>query len=240
MSGHLVWDWNGTLVDDLSLVVDATNAALATIGAPPTTADEHRRDFRRPISAYYAHVLARPVTEEEFGRLDRAFHDAYQAGLADCTLTVDALDALDAWPGTQSLLSMWFHVNLVPTVRRYGLADRFTRVDGLRGNVGGGPKAEHLVPHLQALGVSGEDAVLIGDSVDDAEAAAAVGARCVLYAGGFTDPDRLRATGLPVAETLVEAVALGIDVGLSTPVLRNHFGVDRPALMTRPAQRDPA
>ena len=57
--------------------------------------------------------------------------------------------------------------------------------------------------HLEALAVRGEDCVLIGDSLDDAEAAAAVGARVVLYSGGFTDEDRLRATGLPVATTLV-------------------------------------
>jgi hypothetical protein len=42
--------------------------------------------------------------------------------------------------------------------------------------------------------------------VDDAEAAAAVGARVILYAGGITDLARLRQTGQPVATTLVEAV----------------------------------
>ena len=30
------------------------------------TAEAHRRDFRRPISEYYAHVLGRPITNEEF------------------------------------------------------------------------------------------------------------------------------------------------------------------------------
>jgi phosphoglycolate phosphatase-like HAD superfamily hydrolase len=50
--------------------------------------------------------------------------------------------------------------------------------------------------------------VLIGDSLDDADAAESVGARCVLYTGGFTDPDRLRASGRPVADALTEAVAL--------------------------------
>ena len=62
--------------------------------------------------------------------------------------------------------------------------------------------------HLAALGLDGADCVLVGDSVDDAEAAEAVGAGCVLYSGGFTDIDRLRATGRPVAHTLTEAVRL--------------------------------
>jgi phosphoglycolate phosphatase-like HAD superfamily hydrolase len=103
---------------------------------------------------------------------------------------------------------MWFHTELVPTVDRYGLTSYFARVDGLRAHVGGGSKAPHLAAHLVALGLDGADCVLIGDSVDDAEAAASVGARCVLYTGGFTDPGRLRGCGVPVATTLAEAVTL--------------------------------
>jgi phosphoglycolate phosphatase-like HAD superfamily hydrolase len=95
----------------------------------------------------------------------------------------------------------------VPAVQRYGLTGYFARVDGLRGP-SGGSKTPHLVAHLDRLGLSGPDCVLIGDSVDDAEAAVAVGAGVVLYTGGFTHPDRLRATGHAVAETLAEAVRL--------------------------------
>jgi len=205
---HLVWDWNGTLLDDLPLVVAATNASIAVHGIAPITAEEHRRDFLRPVADYYAMLLGRPVDAEEFVALDKAFHAAYNDGLATCVLAPDAEAALRAWTGTQSLLSMWFHTDLVPAVSRYGLAGYFTRVDGLRANVGGGPKAPHLIAHLSALGLTGPGCVLVGDSVDDAEAAQAVGARCVLYAGGFTDARRLRATGFPVARSVAEAVEL--------------------------------
>jgi len=205
---HLVWDWNGTLLDDLTLVVEATNACLALFGGGPTTAEEHRREFCRPVSAYYEVALGRAVDAADFARLDRLFHETYSAGLAACALAADAHHALTGWPGTQSLLSMWFHDRLVPTIDRYGLAGYFVRVDGLRAQIGGGSKTPHLVSHLSALGLDGADCVLVGDSVDDAEAAEAVGAGCVLYSGGFTDIDRLRATGRPVAHTLTEAVRL--------------------------------
>ena len=205
---HLVWDWNGTLLDDLSLVVAATNASLATAGGGPVTAEEHRRDFRRPVHAYYAGVLGRTLSPDEFLALDRAFHEAYQVGLPNVQLSVGALDALRGWTDTQSLLSMWFHEELVPTVSRYDLTSFFTRVDGLRAVVGGGHKAPHLAAHLAEMGIDGAECVMIGDSVDDADAALSVGAACVLYAGGFTDRARLLATGMPVVDTLAEAVAL--------------------------------
>jgi phosphoglycolate phosphatase-like HAD superfamily hydrolase len=205
---HLVWDWNGTLLNDLSLVVAATNAAFASVGGPVVTSDEHRVRFRRPVADYYAEVLGEAVDDEAFGRLDKIFHDAYRDGLTTCELADDATAAMAAWPGSQSLLSMWFHDELVPTVHTYGLAGRFTRVDGLRATVGGGPKAESLRRHLAELNVAGGAVVLIGDSIDDAEAAESVGGRAVLYTGGFTDPGRLRASGHPVADTLTEAVRL--------------------------------
>jgi phosphoglycolate phosphatase-like HAD superfamily hydrolase len=50
--------------------------------------------------------------------------------------------------------------------------------------------------------------VLIGDSLDDAAAADAVGGQAVLYTGGFTAPARLRASGRRVADSLVEAVSI--------------------------------
>jgi phosphoglycolate phosphatase-like HAD superfamily hydrolase len=205
---HLVWDWNGTLLNDLSLVVAATNTAFASVGGPVVSAQEHRVQFRRPISEYYAEVLGRAVDSAEFGRLDKVFHDAYRTGLTTCELAADAVSAMRAWPGTQSLLSMWFHDELVPAVETYGLTALFKRIDGLRAAVGGDRKAGHLARHLAELGVDNSSTVLIGDSIDDAEAARSVGAHCVLYTGGFTDPGRLHASDWPVADTLSEAVKL--------------------------------
>jgi phosphoglycolate phosphatase-like HAD superfamily hydrolase len=205
---HLVWDWNGTLLDDFGLVLAATNVSLASVGGPRITAADHRRDFRRPVLDYYAHVLGRPVDVAEFERLNAVFHDAYRTGLHTCRLATDALLAIDAWPGTQSLLSMFMHDELTPLVRAHGLARRFRRVDGLRDQLGGGAKEPYLAAHLAALGLTGPDCVLIGDSVDDATAAAAVGARAVLYGQGFTDAGPLRETRQPVARSLLEAVDL--------------------------------
>ena len=205
---HLVWDWNGTLLDDLSLVVEATNQAFAAVGGRSLDPEEHRRTFRRPVAEFYAEILERAVDADEFERLDRIFHDAYRLGLTTTSLAADATRALRSWPGSQSLLSMWFHSELVPAIETYGLAGVFTRVDGLRTEIGGDLKAGHLARHLDELGIPGDQAVLIGDSLDDALAAESVGAAAVLYTGGFTHPARLHASGRPVADTLVEAVRI--------------------------------
>jgi phosphoglycolate phosphatase-like HAD superfamily hydrolase len=209
---HLVWDWNGTLLDDLHLVVSSSNVAFASAGGRDVDADEHRRAFRRPVADFYAEMLGRAIGEEEFGRLDQIFHDAYRLGLTDVSLAADAQAAIKTWPGSQSLLSMWFHHELVPAVESYGLSGLFTRIDGLQAELGGGFKAAHLSAHLAGIGVAGTDVVMIGDSLDDADAAESVGGRAVLYTGGFTDPSRLRESGRPVADTLVEAVKMAMSL----------------------------
>jgi len=209
---HIVWDWNGTLLDDCTLVVAATNASLAAAGGGPVTIEEYQRGFSRPVDDYYGSVLGRLLTADEFAILDRTFHTTYAGGLATCALAPGAIEALASAGGSQSLLSMWFHDQLVPTVDTYGLTRYFRRIDGLRATIGGGSKAPHLAEHIAALGLRGDECVLIGDSIDDAVAAASVGADCVLYSGGFTDQQRLSAVGVPVAKTLADALAL---VGVS-------------------------
>jgi phosphoglycolate phosphatase-like HAD superfamily hydrolase len=208
MPKHLVWDWNGTLLNDFPVIVAATNEAITSVGGLILSADEHRDRFRRPIIEFYSELAGRILTDDEFADLDRLFHQCYQRQLAGCPLTADAMDALAAWPGTQSLLSMWFHTDLVPLVTSYKLVEKFRRVDGLRLKAGGDTKHPHLVEHLAAIEVPASEAVLIGDSVDDALAARRAGAGCVLYTGGFTSAEKLRETGAPLADSLVEAVEL--------------------------------
>lgn len=208
MRKHLVWDWNGTLLNDFSAVVAATNEVMTGIAGQILSPDEHRERFRRPIIDFYSELAGRTLAHQEFADLDQRFHQAYLTQLAQCRLTDDAEASIGAWSGTQSLLSLWSHDALVPLVETHGLTTRFARVDGLPAAGSGDSKHPHLIAHLDALGLDGTDCVMIGDSVDDALAAQAAGADCVLYAGGFTSAAKLRETGMPVVASLTEAVAL--------------------------------
>ncbi|MEV6415293.1 HAD hydrolase-like protein [Kribbella sp. NPDC051718] len=88
----------------------------------------------------------------------------------------------------------------------HGLTDLFQRVDGLPGTLGGESKTDHLIRHLEAQNLSPADVVLIGDVVDDAQAAQAVGAPCILVAGGAMTRQALESTGVPVTNTIREAM----------------------------------
>lgn len=209
---HLVWDWNGTLLDDLPIVIDAVNRSIGVFGLSPITADHYRDHYTRPVRHFYDGLFGRPVDDEEWSRLNSTFHDAYFELAAGVELAPGALVAIglveDAgW--TQSLLSMSPQDWLTQTVDRLGLTDRFQLVDGLSGPTGG-LKAGHLEDHLRMLGINGAAVVVVGDTPDDVAAARHVGARPILFHGGSHNIDVLEAEGVPIAETLSEAVRLAL------------------------------
>ena len=207
---HVVWDWNGTLVEDLPVVVESVNAALDAIGEAAITEDDYRAYFTRPVGQFYERLLERPISAEEWDTLDRVFHSQYRAALDRVPLAVDAMEAIDSaaargW--SQSILSMWWEGELVDVVARHGLTDRMTLVQGNR-NDPGGEKASHLLRHIATLDVDIGSVVMIGDSIDDAVAAGVVGTACVLYDGGSHHLDDLQGVGVPVSGSLVGAVQI--------------------------------
>lgn len=207
---HVVWDWNGTLFDDLHVVLEAVNAGLAPMGAGPIGLDEYRRHYTRPVRVFYDRLLGRPVSDEDWHLLDARFHQGYRDLLHRAHPHRDAQSALDMVRRRgvrQSLLSMFPHRELVPLVERLGMAGYFDRIDGLRGTPGD-TKASYLESHLRQLigDVAPADVLVIGDTPDDAAAARHVGAACVLYDNGAHHRQALEECGVPVVDRLVDAV----------------------------------
>ncbi|WP_055703324.1 HAD family hydrolase [Streptomyces silaceus] len=206
---HIVWDWNGTLLHDIHAVIEATNASFAEIGMEPITLERYRDLYCVPVPLFYERLMGRLPTDAEWRVMDTAFHKHYWARVDACGLAEGAAELLAerrAGGRTQSLLSLAPHEHLVPIVRRHGIQEHFVRIDGRTDDSHAG-KAERMVRHLAELqGVAAERVVVIGDAVDDARAAAHVGARAVLYTGGSHSRVSLEAAGVPVVDSLAEAV----------------------------------
>jgi len=211
---HVIWDWNGTLLDDARVVIAATTAALAQAGIVATVTEErYRLNFTRPIRLFYERLLGRPVDPEEWVRLDHAFHEEYHRHAERCRLSAGAVETLElvrARGWTQSLCSMLPERYLLPAVAAHGIGGYFLRVDGLTGGERGGTKMRHLIAHVAALAIPPAQAVMIGDTVDDAVAATGAGLACVLLdgGGGLHTSEALGEAGVPVVATLGEALRL--------------------------------
>jgi phosphoglycolate phosphatase-like HAD superfamily hydrolase len=208
---HVVWDWNGTLLNDNDAVLAAVNAVCADFGRADLSWAEWQAVYARPMRLSYEQILGRTLDDEEWARVDKLYHDRYDAILHTCALATGVpaeLRQLAETGRTQSLLSMWFHARLVPTIDQFGLTEYFTRVDGLPGDVGGGSKADSLRLHLEVQELEPANVVLIGDVVDDALAAQSVGTTCILVTTGAMTRQSLESTGAPVTNSIQEALQL--------------------------------
>jgi phosphoglycolate phosphatase-like HAD superfamily hydrolase len=213
MRPHLVWDWNGTLFDDQHLVIDGVERRACRGRSAPTDLATYQRLYTRPVQVFYERLFGRAIGRTSGSASTRPTTPGTARPSSTGRLAADATDALaraaDAG-ASQSLLSMWRHDELRAPGRAPGIADRFARIDGLRGE-GGGVKAPYLQAHLDrviaANGGPPTEVLVVGDALDDAAAAADVGAACVLYDGGSHPRHELEAT-----DSLTEAGARRLGV----------------------------
>ena len=206
----LLWDWNGTLLDDTSCCAAALDAMLRRRGLPERGLEFFRENFAFPAKNFYS-LVGIDVSPDVWDDLAREYHREYLARPA--TLAADARAALDdaaAAGAVQCILSALRQDLLEEAVATHGLRGRFARLAGSDSLDGAGKTsvARALAATLAAE-YPGATLALIGDSLHDAEVAREIGARCVLYGGGSHAPHRL-AEAAPVAATLREAVALAL------------------------------
>ena len=210
---HVVWDWNGTLFDDFGLTARIAERTLARLGVPGVTGEGIRREFRRPFGDFYASLFGRPVSADEFAYIRERYELEYAQELETVSLQPDAGEAMDliAAKASQSLLSMAPDAQLQTLVDRHDIRSRFVLVEGSPRTDSDGVKALRLAQHLEAIEVDPATAVVIGDTVDDHEAAVHCGARAVLVTTGSTSRANLEATRAIVVDTLREAAVVVVE-----------------------------
>lgn len=200
---RIIWDWNGTLLDDNHASLSALNAILSRRGLESVDLDYYRKNFAFPVRYFYE-SLGVKIECEDWGALAQEYHDAYHE--CELRLAADAKDALEFVRNngvSQAVVSAMREDYLISDMDRFGIRPYFESVLGTN-NLDGCSKLSRIRDYV-ALAGGREEYVVIGDSLHDKEVADAIGARCVFYGGGSHDPSRLREFGV-VADTLVGAV----------------------------------
>ena len=203
---YVLWDWNGTLLDDTQAALDTLNVLLRRRGAPEITMAFYRDHFAFPVRPFYAAIGMAP-DEEDWDALAREYHDTY--AMQPKRLNPQAIAALEAVRAAgvrQSILSALRQDLLDEITGRLGVADYMDCVYGVD-NLDGASKLDRALELLSRL--DGVDPVVIGDALHDKEVADALGVDCVLCGQGSHAAWRL-AEVAPTGATLLEAVSLAL------------------------------
>src|SRR6218665_732619 len=189
---HVVWDWNGTLLDDVDLAVNGVNHVCARFGLPAVTRDVYRARFQFPISEFYS-SLGFDLTRIPFGDIIREYLSVFDARVRHCALNDGAMELLECLRQNgieSSILSASYRPTLVQTLEAKGLSGYFTHVCGLGDEKATSKLVEGRILH-EKLGLPGERIAYLGDTTHATQTAPAPGGRSCFRSGGHRAEGRL-------------------------------------------------
>jgi phosphoglycolate phosphatase len=205
---HVIWDWNGTLLDDTWLCVDVLNHLLEKSGRSAIGADEYRQNFGFPVIDFY-NYLGFNIDEDSFENVSRTFIDAYESRwLTECGLHPDAkavLQALSKAGLSHSVLSAAQQDALERGICHFGIEDHFQSLVGTD-NIHALGKIEQGCKWIAEQEWTPDAVVLVGDTLHDLEVAQAIGCDCILLTHGHHCPERLAKSGAPLIHSLKELI----------------------------------
>lgn len=201
---HIIWDWNGTLLDDIDASLASVNDMLAARGMEPIDINRYKECISVPISGFYEKVF--DLSKEDYNEILRQYNEGYLRHLCDCGLTAGALDMLEFFEregAKQAIVSSSNNEQLIANCKRYGVFEKFDAVLGAQG-FKAESKIARAVEYLEKNNAEKGRVLVIGDLVHDAELACEIGADCVLLTSGHEHPERLFNSGAVVLNRLEE------------------------------------
>lgn len=220
---HIIWDWNGTLLDDVALSVGVMDGMLRRRGLPGLDLEGYHAVFDFPVRDYYRRV-GLDSSDESFRALSVEFIAEYDARRLTATLHRNCealLAAVVARGMTQSILSAYRHETLCEIVDHFGLRRHFVQLNGLD-NIYAHSKTELGRACLAELRIPAEQVLFIGDTLHDLDVATAIGVDCFLVSHGHHPATRLQARCRRVFPDLASVAAeLGIELASGAVAARD-------------------
>ncbi len=202
---HIIWDWNGTLIDDVSMCVRVVGKLMARRGLGPLTVEHYQQEVDFPIVDFYQR-LGFDFTKESYEDLAGVYIEAYLAGLPGCNLrpgAVETLRKIQQAGLSQSVLSAYNHDLLVQAVESFGLTRYFSELVGLD-DFYAHSKVDNGKKWIGQSNFSREEILFVGDMLHDFDVASQMGVEVVLLCDGHQSRDKLIATGARVLQDLAE------------------------------------
>ena len=202
---NIIWDWNGTVVDDAWVFVDIMNSVLKREGLPLTSLREYKKNFCFPIQKYWQN-LGFKFNQKEFIVLNRDFIEKYQSKLFFPKLHVGMLDLLFSIKKQavrQFVLSASEQNLLNKSIEHYNVKGVFCDVFGVD-NLNAVGKVERGRFLLKKYHLKAKETLLIGDTEYDWEVAQNLGCRIILISHGHINHKRLQKTGCLVLKNVDE------------------------------------
>ena len=205
---NILWDWNGTLMDDVSVALDAVNIMLTRRGLKQINMEQYYDYIDTPIIRFYEKCFDMTVDSETtlLPEFQREYASLSHMLPVD-TSTYDTVCRLHTLGIRQFIVSSSHERILRDWIKKYGI-DGF--IDGVTGaaDLTAGSKVYRAQCLMKEHELDKESTVFIGDTLHDFETATALGIDCILVTYGHQSPTENKKTGCVTADGLNEILEL--------------------------------
>ncbi len=201
---HLLWDYNGTIVDDVQVGIDSLNTLLFRRGMKTIdTIPDYYKIFGFPIIDYYRRA-GFDFDKEPFEKVAVEWVTEYEKNFPNAPIReggIEAFQKIKALGVSQVVLSACESGMLNRQLEGFGIAHYFDSINGID-NIYASSKV--AIAQNWADNTAHEGLLFVGDTVHDFEVASAIGADCLLLEGGHQNRETLLKCGCPVISNPLE------------------------------------
>jgi phosphoglycolate phosphatase len=201
----IIWDWNGTLLDDLDLSLESVNVLLKERNIPTLSIEKYKDIFGFPVVDYYVKA-GFDFEKEAFEVPAKQYVKLYAAGASELKLFPDVVDTLTFFKENnyrQIVLSAMKDDNLKLMIHNAEISHFFDGIFGIKDNYAR-EKVSLGKQVVENLKLNPAECLMIGDTLHDAEVAEQCGFNCILFSGGHVSKQRLETKGKKIINSLSE------------------------------------
>ncbi len=189
MITHIVWDYNGTVLDDAYTSVLAVNEMLKLRGLPETNLEIYKKTLVMPLTEYYKTV---GIYTDDISVLSQEFRKYCELHKESSHIFVGVYDVIKFAKSLgikNILLSSLYNEHLLEETKKYDIGGWFDIISGLS-DKNLGSKSETAKAIFEKEGIDPRNVLFIGDLITDKKTADEVGADCILIPNGHMDKKR--------------------------------------------------
>lgn len=190
---HILWDWNGTLLDDSSICVDILNTVLTSNNLEPIALETYRNIFEFPVHRFYRNLSSK-LDDSTLSSMSKQFMSSYEHVWRNCRLHNDATETLNYFREAevnQIVLSASNQETLDCCLQYFELSSIFEKIIG-QDNCHAHGKLGTARKWLDSSKIEPSHVLLVGDTLHDLEIAKELGFDCALYSKGHNSEEKLK------------------------------------------------
>ncbi|MBE9480939.1 MAG: HAD family hydrolase [Bacteroidetes bacterium] len=203
----IIWDWNGTLLNDIDICINSINILLEHRNIENLTKEIYKEIFTFPVKDYYSKA-GFDFTKEDFDIPATEFINIYNRRIIDADLFQEVTSVLEHFKNRnyqQLIISAMEQDSLVKSIFDKGIGNYFTHISGVNNHYAVS-KVENAKNLIKQVNINPQQVCMIGDTIHDYEVAGEIGCNCIIVANGHQSYKRLEPLNCTVVNKLTDVI----------------------------------